>query len=86
MAFFYHLFTFYRQFKKTGSFPKCNASWISRAIYAQLAFILLSEQSAKGQSLCDFVSATWFSNDVWFSSKLYNQDNYNNLAKVCKNH
>ena len=95
MAFHHHLITFYRQFKKTGCFPKANfrtlqnitnARWNSRAIYALLACILLPEfrQSAEGQSSCDFISGTW--SDIWFSGQVYNQDNYNNLAAVCKDH
>ena len=24
--------------------------------------------------------------DIWFSYQFYNQDNYNNLGKVCKDH
>ncbi|ESO10204.1 hypothetical protein HELRODRAFT_168084 [Helobdella robusta] len=62
MAFFHHLITCYRQFKKTGCFPK----------------------SAEGQSSCDFITGTW--SDIWFSGQVYNQDNYNNLAAVCKDH
>lgn len=95
MAFLHHLITCCRQFKKTGCFPKINfrtlpnisnARWNSRAIYALLAYILLPEfrQSAEGQSSCDFISGTW--SDIWFSGQVYNQDNYNNLAAVCKDH
>ena len=52
MAFLHHLITCYRQFKKTGCFPKVNfrtlpnisnARWNSRAIYALQAYILLPE-------------------------------------------
>ncbi|ESN98197.1 hypothetical protein HELRODRAFT_184781, partial [Helobdella robusta] len=59
-------------------------------------------QSAKGQSSCDFITGTWsdiwFSgqltlaigfgtwSDIWFSGQVYNQDNYTNLAAVCKDH
>ena len=52
MAFLHQLITCYRQFKKTGCFPKVNfrtlpyisnARWNSRATYALLAYILLPE-------------------------------------------
>ena len=52
MVFFHHLITCYRQFKKTGSFPKgsfktlsnvTNPRYNSQAIFALLAYILFPE-------------------------------------------
>ena len=42
------------------------------------------QQLVEGKSLYDFISGIW--SDIWFFSQFYNQNNYNNLGKVYKDH
>lgn len=60
-----------------------SARWNSRAIFALIAFFLLSKWRDQLQSTCNFIATVW--STAWFSNQHYSEDTYNEIhAAVSK--
>ena len=78
MQFLFELCQSFRYYLENGEFPfihfkslpnRSNARWNSRAIFAILAFILISSERDRLLPICKFITGAWM--DIWFSEQLY---------------